>query len=94
MNSESKTTKAFIITCGHEALHYDQKQLWSCSGTTVTVFQDRKLAHNAVRTTIRRRKRQIENGEINDDNKFAKPQCYATHELENANDGTLHKMQR
>lgn len=83
MSDESKTTN-FIITCAHEALHYEQKKLWSCSGASVAIFNDKNLAHNAIRNTIRKTQRKIKNGEIDDDNKFAKRQCYAFHSLEKA----------
>lgn len=79
-----KKNKSFIITCGHEALHYMEKELWSCRGTTVTAFRDKRLAQNAIRTTIRRRQKMIEIGEVDEDNKFAKRQCYAFHFLETA----------
>lgn len=78
------TPKPFIITCAHEAMHYERKELWSCHGTTVTVFRDKAMAQNAIRTTIRRRKKMIANGEVDEDNKFAQRQCYAFHFLESA----------
>lgn len=71
----------FVITQAHQATSYniEKRRLYSCSGVDIAVFPDKKSARNAIKRTIRARKKYL-NGRPDDT--WSTPHCYSIHALE------------